>query len=96
MTELVETALHAEPGEPVLAVGGTAGHGAQQNAVDLDNLLDRLRGDPVTGGGTGIGGDDNSALEAEGKRCRSVGDLDGAVGVGAVICCCAEPGGGLW
>jgi hypothetical protein len=83
--ELVEAALHAQPGQPVLAVGGTAGHGAQQDAVDLNDLLDRLRGNPVAGRGAGVGGYDDAALESEGECRRAVGDLDGAVGVGSVI-----------
>lgn len=81
VAELVEAALHAEPCEPVLAVGGTTGHGAEQDAVDLNHLLDGLRGDPVAGRGSRIGSHDDAALEAEGERRRTVGDLDGAVGV---------------
>lgn len=95
MPELVEAALHPEPGEPVLAVGGAAGHGAEEAVVDFDHLLDGLRGDPVAGRGAGVGGDDYAALEAEGEGCGSVGDLDRALGVGVVVCGCAEPGGGL-
>jgi hypothetical protein len=93
--ELVQAALHAQPGEPVLAVGGAAGHGAQEAVVDLDDFLDGLRGDPVAGRGAGVGGDDYAALEAEGEGCGAVGDLDGALGVGVVVCGGAEPGGGL-
>jgi hypothetical protein len=90
--QLVEPTLHAQPGEPVLAVGGAAGHGAQQARVDLDDLLDRLRGDPVAGRGARVRGYYDAALEAEGEGCGAVGDLDGALGVGAVVCCGAEPG----
>lgn len=79
--ELVEAALHAEPGQPVLAVGGTAGHGAQQDAVDLDDLLDRLRGNPVASRGAGVSSDDDATLETEGERCRAVSNLDGTVGI---------------
>ncbi|KAK3994987.1 hypothetical protein QBC44DRAFT_390739 [Cladorrhinum sp. PSN332] len=95
VTELVQTALHTQPGEPVLAVGSTAGHGAQQVRVDLDNLLDRLRGDPVAGRGARVGSDDDAALEAEGERGGAVGDLDRALRVRAVIGGCAEPRGWL-
>jgi hypothetical protein len=91
VSELVKTALHAEPGEPVLAVGSTTGHGAEEDAVDLDDLLDGLGGDPVAGSGSRIGSDNDAALEAEGERGGSVGDLDGAVGVGAVIGGSAKP-----
>ena len=83
--ELVQAALHAEPSEPELAVGGATGEGAQQDAVDLNDLLDRLGGDPVSGRGSRVGGHNDAALEAEGEGRRAVGDLDGAVGVGAVI-----------
>lgn len=95
VAELVQAALHAQPGEPVLAVCGTAGHGSQQHAVDLNHLLDRLRGNPVAGRGSRIRGYDDAALEAKGKCRRSVGNLDGAVGVGAVVCGSAEPSRGL-
>lgn len=95
VTELVKTALHAQPREPVLAVGGATGHGAEKDRVDLDDLLDRLRRDPVAGRGSRIGGDDDAALEAEGERGCAVGDLDGAVGVGAVVGSSTEPLGGL-
>jgi hypothetical protein len=81
VSKLVETALHAEPGQPVLAVGGTASHGAQENAVDLNDFLDRLRGNPVASRGTRVGSDDDAALEAEGESRGAVGNLDGAVGV---------------
>lgn len=91
VTELVQTALHAQPGEPVLAIGSTTGHGAEEDAVDLDDLLDGLRGDPVAGGGSRIGSDDDAALKAEGEGCGTVGDLDGTVGVGTVVGCGAEP-----
>ena len=66
VSELVEAALRAQPAEPKLAVGGTTGEGAEQDAVDLDDLLDGLGGDPVAGGRTGVGGHDDAALEAEG------------------------------
>lgn len=91
VAELVEAALHAQPAEPVLAVGGAAGEGAEEDAVDLDDLLDRLGGDPVAGRGAGVGGHDDAALEAEGERCCAVGDLDGAVGVGPVVSGGSEP-----
>lgn len=90
--QLVQPALHAQPGQPVLAVGGAAGHGAQQLAVDLDDLLDGLRGDPVARRGAGVGRHDDAALEAEGEGRGAVGDLDGALGVGAVVGCGSEPG----
>lgn len=91
VSELVQAALHAQPGEPVLAVGGATGHGAQEDAVDLNHLLDSLRGDPVAGRGSRVGSDDDAALEAERQGRGSVGDLDGAVGVGSVIGGSSEP-----
>jgi hypothetical protein len=66
VSELVQAALHAQPSEPELAVGGTTGEGAEQDAVDLDDLLDGLGGDPVASGRTGVGGHNDAALEAEG------------------------------
>lgn len=91
----MQAALHAEPGEPVLAVSGAAGHGAEQVRVDLDDFLDGLRGDPVAGRGARVGGDDDAALEAEGESGGAVGDLDRAGRVRAVVGGGAEPGRGL-
>ncbi len=81
----MQPALHAQPGQPVLAVGRTAGHGAQEAAVDLDDLLDRLRGDPVALRGPRVCRHHDAALEAEGQRRRAVGDLDRAAGVRVVV-----------
>lgn len=95
MPQLVQAALHAQIGEPVLAVGGAARHRAQHPPVDLDHLFDRLAGDPVAGGGARVGGDDDAAFEPEGERGGAVGELDGAFGVGVVVGDGAEEGGGL-
>lgn len=43
VAEFVQATVHAEVGFPVLAVGGTTGHGAQEVGVDLDDLLHRAR-----------------------------------------------------
>lgn len=77
----MEATLHAEPGKPVLTVCSTTSHGSQQDAVDLNDLLYGLRGDPVASGGSGVGRNDDAALETESERGGSVGDLNGAVGV---------------
>lgn len=81
VTELVQTALHAQPRQPVLAIGGATGHCAQQHAVDFNHLLDCLRGNPVAGCGSGIGCNDDAALESERQCRRAVGNLDRAVWV---------------
>jgi hypothetical protein len=73
----------------------STGHRPQKAVVDLDDFLDRLAGYPVSGCCSGVCCYDDAALEAEGEGCGAVGELDGAVGVGMVICCCAEEGGGL-
>jgi hypothetical protein len=107
VSELVETTLHAEICEPVLAVlpksvpghiilpkctySSTTGHGSQQAVVDLNDLLDRLTRYPVSGGCSRVGGYDDAALEAEGKGRGTVGNLDRAVGVGVVVRHCAQP-----
>lgn len=66
-------------------------HCAQQTAVDLDDLLDRLRRNPVPRRRPRVRRDDDAALESKRQRRRSVRDLDGAVWVGVVVCCGAEP-----
>lgn len=91
VTELVKAALHAQPAEPVLAVCSATSKGSEQDAVDLDDLLDGLRGNPVTGRGTRVGSDDDAALESEGQGRCSVGNLDGAVRVGSIIGGSSEP-----
>lgn len=77
--------------ETKITYGSTSSHGTQQTAVDLNDLLDCLTGDPVTGCCSRIGGDDDAALEAEGESGCSVSDLDGAIGVAVVVCHRAEP-----
>jgi hypothetical protein len=66
-------------------------HGAEQAVVDLNDLLDRLTRYPVSCRCSRVGCNDDAALEAEGKRCGTVGNLDGAVGVGVVVRHCAQP-----
>lgn len=63
--------------------------------LDLDDLLDSLRGDPVSGGGTGISSDDNAALESKSKGCSSMGNFYWAIRVGMVVCCSTEECSGL-
>lgn len=90
--QFVQAALHAQPGQPVLAVGSATGHGAQQVAVDLNHLLHRLTGDPVSRCGSRVRRNDNTALEPE-RKCRcAVRNLDGASWIGAVVGRGAEPG----
>jgi len=71
--------------------GSATSHGPQQAVVDLNDLLDRLTCYPVSGRRSRVGGDDDAALEAEGEGRGAVGNLDGAVGVGVVVCHCAQP-----
>lgn len=63
--------------------------------LDLDDFLNGLRGDPASGCGTRVGGDDNTTLEPESESCGTMGNLYGAVWVGMVICCSTEKCGGL-
>jgi hypothetical protein len=76
---------------PTCTYSSATSHGSQQAVVDLNDLLDRLTGYPVSGRCSRIGGYNDAALEAEGERCGTVGDLDGAVGVGVVVRHCAQP-----
>lgn len=55
-----------------------------------------MRSDPVAGGCSGVGSDDNAVLEAEGEGRCAVGELDGAVDVAGIIGGGAEEGGGLF
>ena len=94
MPQFMQPTLHPEVGEPVLAVRRPAGHGAEEAGVDLDDFFHGLRGYPVSGGGAGVGGDDDAALEAEGEGGGAVGDFDRACWVAVVVGHGAEPGGG--
>lgn len=73
------------------AYSSASGHGPQQAIVDLNDLLNRLTGYPVSGRRPRVCGYNDAAFEAEGEGRSAVGDLDGAVGVGVVVCHCAEP-----
>jgi hypothetical protein len=76
---------------PTCTYSSATSHGSQQAVVDLNDLLDRLTCYPISSCCSRVGGDDDAALEAEGKRCGAVGNLDGAVGVGVVVRHCAQP-----
>ena len=78
MPELVQAALHAQVRQPILAVGRTTSHSAQQAVIDFDDLLNRLRGDPVTCRRTRVGCHDDATLKSECECRRAVGDLDRA------------------
>jgi len=69
----------------------TSGHGPEQLRVNLNHFLDRLRSDPVSGRGTRISRHDDATLKTKRERRSTVSNLDGAVGVAAVVRHCAEP-----
>lgn len=70
-------------------------HGTQQTIIDLDYLLDGLTGDPVPCGCSGVRRDDDTSLETESKRRRTMCKLYGAVRIGVIVCQGAEEGGRL-
>ena len=57
--------------------------------VDLNDLLDSLTRNPVTLRRSRVRGYNDTALEAEGQSCRSVGNLYRAFWVGVVVCHCS-------
>lgn len=69
----------------------TTGHGTQQAAVDLNDLLHRLTGNPVSSCCSRICSDNDAALVAEGQGGGTVGDLDGTLRVGVVVGHGAQP-----
>ena len=75
----------------MLAYRGTARHRAQQGAVDLNDLLDRLTRDPIARRRSAVRGHDDAALESEGQGGGAVGDFDGALRVAVVVGHCAQP-----
>ena len=81
VAQLVHAALGAEVALPEGAVGGTAGHGTEEEGVDLDDLLDGLGGDVGTHGGTGVDRHDDALVELEGQGGGTLGELDQLVSV---------------
>ena len=61
--------------------GSTTSHRPQKHGVDLDDLLDSLRCNPVPGCGSRICCYDDASFESESEGGRAVGDFDGTVGV---------------
>lgn len=100
VAQLVHAALGAEVALPEGAVGGTAGHGTEEEGVDLDDLLDGLGGDVGAHGGPGVDRHDDALVEFEGEGGGTLGELDELVGVlvtgsgGKVVA--AELGGLFW
>jgi len=82
VAEFVEAALHAEFALPVGAVGGAAGHGAQQERVNFNDFFDGTGTDVISHGGTRIDTDDDAAIEFESERGGSFGKLEFLVLVG--------------
>ena len=100
VAQLVHAALGAEVALPKGAVCGTAGHGTEEEGVDLDDLLDGLGGDVCAHGRTGVDRHDDALVEFEGEGGGTLGELDELVGVlvtgggGKVVA--AELGGLFW
>ena len=76
VAQFVHAALHSEVALPEGAVGGAAGHGAEEEGVDLDDLLDGLGGDVGAHGRAGVYADDDALVELEGEGGRSLGKLN--------------------
>lgn len=91
LPQLMQPTLHAQVSKPVLTIRRSSRHRAQQTRVDLNDLLDRLTGDPIPRRCSGVCGYDDTALEAECEGGCAVGDFDGARGVGVVVCHASEP-----
>jgi hypothetical protein len=91
LTVLRQSVPESQGSPPKYTYSSATSHGSQQAVVNLNDLLDRLTCYPVSSRCSRVGGYDDAALEAEGKRCGTVGNLDGAVGVGVVVRHCAQP-----
>lgn len=65
-------ALAAKMTLPERAISRTTGHRAEQVRVDLDNLLNVLRGNVRASCGTRVHGDNDAVLELERERCCAV------------------------
>uniref|UniRef100_A0A6B0V4R8 Putative secreted protein n=1 Tax=Ixodes ricinus TaxID=34613 RepID=A0A6B0V4R8_IXORI len=76
--QLVDAAAFGQHPLPVDAVRGTSGHGAQEVLVDHNDLLDALRADVLTPGGSRVSRDDDPSLVLEAQRGGAlvVVDLD--------------------
>mmetsp|Transcript_45148 Transcript_45148/g.142043 ORF Transcript_45148/g.142043 Transcript_45148/m.142043 type:complete len:288 (+) Transcript_45148:249-1112(+) len=72
LVQLKHAAAHAEVALPEGAVCCTAGHGAEQEGVDLDDLLHGLRRDVRARRRARVDGDHHPALVLEGECRRAV------------------------
>lgn len=84
VAQLVQTALDTEVRLPVLAVGRTAGHRAEQVGVDFNHLFHRARRDERASRRTRVDRNHDTTLVPERKRGRTVVQLDARIRVGRV------------
>mmetsp|Transcript_76737 Transcript_76737/g.206918 ORF Transcript_76737/g.206918 Transcript_76737/m.206918 type:complete len:325 (+) Transcript_76737:199-1173(+) len=89
-SELVHAAEAGQVALPKGAVGGTASHGSEQEAVDLDDLLHRLGADVRTHRGTGVHCNDDAMLEDEAQGCGAVLEVHEAGGAAKLLHVLAE------
>mmetsp|Transcript_32433 Transcript_32433/g.40178 ORF Transcript_32433/g.40178 Transcript_32433/m.40178 type:complete len:271 (-) Transcript_32433:91-903(-) len=75
VSQLVDAAEHSDVALPELTVGSTASHRAEQEVIDLDNLAHLVGRDEGALGGSGIDGDEDTLLELEGERGRTLGEI---------------------
>lgn len=75
VSQFVESALHRNVFLPELAIGGTTGHGTQDEVIDLDDFADVVRTDEGSHGGSGIDSDQDASLELEGQSGGTLGEV---------------------
>mmetsp|Transcript_15945 Transcript_15945/g.34729 ORF Transcript_15945/g.34729 Transcript_15945/m.34729 type:complete len:283 (-) Transcript_15945:147-995(-) len=80
--QFVHAALRPQVAFPEAAVGGPAGHGPEEEGIDLDDLLDGPGGDVRSHGRAGVDTDDDPSVELEGEGGRSLGEFHVLFGVG--------------
>mmetsp|Transcript_9745 Transcript_9745/g.17725 ORF Transcript_9745/g.17725 Transcript_9745/m.17725 type:complete len:255 (-) Transcript_9745:188-952(-) len=75
VSQFIQAALHSQISLPKGTIRRTSCHGSQQKGVDLNNLFHRLRGNVRTHSRPRIHTHNDTSLELERQRCRTLGKL---------------------
>lgn len=73
----------------------TTSHSPQQTAVDLDNFLHGLAGDPIARRSSGIRCHNDPSLKSESKSSGAMSNFNGAIWVAMVVGNGSKEGGRL-
>jgi hypothetical protein len=86
VAQFVQTAFHAQISFPKGTISGSSRHGSQEKGIDFNDLLDSLRGNVVSHGGTRIDTHNNTSVILERQGGSTLGELDSLVLVAGSTC----------